>query len=98
MLKHNNIRVVTTGAAVVQVAGPNAFRVGIIVSVPDTNNPSLKFGEVAASNDGLRIPSGANMPWVLIFDKPNSMITSFISVQFPVATVFNMVEIMDVPG
>jgi hypothetical protein len=98
MIKHNNIRVVTTGAAVVQVAGPNRFRIGVIVSVPDTNNPNLKFGEVAAAGDGLRIPAGALMPWVLIFDRPNDMITSFISVSFPVATVFNMIEIMDVPG
>jgi hypothetical protein len=53
MIKHNHIRVVTTGAAVVQVAGPNRFRIGVIVSVPDTNNPNLKFGEVAAAGDGL---------------------------------------------
>ena len=32
MIKHNHIRVVTAGAATVQVAGPNRFRIGIIVS------------------------------------------------------------------
>lgn len=96
-ITHNNIRIVTTAGGTVQVAGPNPYRVGVIIGTPNAGNPNLKFGEVAAVNDGIRLPSGSVMPWILIFDKPNAMITSFISIFFAVATEFSMIELMDRP-
>jgi hypothetical protein len=80
MIRGNKVKVTTTGAVSVQILGPNPHRVGLLVSMPDTNGFFIAFGEPAANNDGLRFQGSTSFPWILLFDKPNDFITQSISV------------------